>query len=275
MRAAALLVLAVAVGVLVLLLAVRTARPVVDDAEAAALAPDGRATPQELDVLRRYLARHRRHRLVGGTFGALLAFVVGLTWFGTVQVGIGTNSPLADLLFCTLAGVLAGALSAESFRLAEPRRPTASLAARPPLPWGSHVAVARALTAASLLVGALTGLLGSTWTPLGVALAGALLVGLGEATRRAVADRRRPVVSERAQALDTGMRSFAARSVAHLQLAAASLTTGWTVATLPDPPGALVALQVVVVLAALVTTVVMLHRAAPRPVPTALEPASA
>jgi hypothetical protein len=224
--------------------------------------------PAEAAVYGRYLERHRRHRLTGGLVGACFAIVVGIRYYGSVSIGIGQGNPLADVLFCGLAGVLVGALSAERFRLSEPTSTTvvASLADR-----SIHVDprlgnVARGLAAASVLAGVVVAATDHGFDALAVALAGLGVAGIAEATRRAIADRRRPVLSEAARAVDVNIRSFAARSVALLQLAAALLVTGWVTSKAPtDAAAALQLLQFVVVIGCLVATIVLLHRAAPRP----------
>lgn len=224
--------------------------------------------PAEAAVYGRYLERHRRHRLAGGLAGAFFAVVVGIRYYGSVSIGIGQGNPLADVLFCGLAGVLVGALSAESFRLSEPQSTTvvASLADR-----GIHVDprighVARGLAVAIVPVGAVLAATGNGFDSLAVAVAGLGVCGIAEATRRAIADRRRPVLSEAARAIDVAIRSFAARSVGLLQLAAAVLVTGWVASKAAfNDAVALQVVQFVVVMGCLLATIVLLHRAAPRP----------
>ncbi len=222
----------------------------------------------EAAVYSRYLRRHRVHRLVGGVFGLALAVVVGLSWFGTVTIGIRMGNPLGDLLFCGLAGVLVGALSAESFRLGQSRSAVvaASLEVRgsrvPALP----VRVARAVVLASLVLGVLVLAIGGAPAPLAAAVVGLVVALMGEATRSAVTARRRPLLSQRAHRVDDRIREFATGSVSRLQLAAAILTVGWTLALVPPiENGLLMAVRLVALLAALVSALVFLHGAAPRP----------
>lgn len=223
--------------------------------------------PAEAAVYSRYLERHRRHRLTGGLAGACFAIVVGIRYYGSVTIGIGQGNPLADVLFCGLAGVLVGALSAERFRLSEPPSTTvvASLADR-----GIHHDprvghVARGLVAAAVVASVAFAATGNGFDALAVAVAGLGVAGIAEATRRAIADRRRPVLSDAARAVDVNIRSFAARSVALLQLAAALLVTGWVTSKAATDVAALELLQFVVVMGCLAATIVLLHRAAPRP----------
>ncbi len=235
----------------------------------------GSAAP-EAEVYARYLTRHRRHRVTGGLFGALFAIIVGIRWYGTVTIGIGQGSPLADILFCTLTGVLVGALSAETFRLNEPPSTTilASLTEREPLARPELVRVARAVSVGAVAVAALIAVTGHGRSALAIAVSSLLVVALAELTRSAIASRRRPILSEGAQGVDVRIRSFAATSVARLQLAAAVLTAGWVLAKAPDATNTAVGLlHVVAVLGCLVLTVVLLLRAAPRP-PRTWMPAS-
>jgi hypothetical protein len=126
--------------------------------------------------------------------------------------------------------------------------------------------VARGLAAAATLVGAVVAATGNGFDALAVVVAGLGIAGIAEATRRAIADRRRPVLSEAARAVDVAIRSFAARSVALLQLAAAVLAVGWVASKTPFGDAvALQSLQFVIVMGCLVTTTVLLRRAAARP----------
>lgn len=240
----------------------------VTDRDIAWLSTTAHTPPAEAAVYSRYLERHRRHRLAGGLVGAVFAVVIGIRYYGSVSIGIGQGNPLADVLFCGLAGVLVGALSAESFRLSEPQSTTvvASLADR-----GIRVDprlghVARGLTAAAMLVGAVVAATGNGFDALAVSVAGLGIAGIAEATRRAIADRRRPVLGEAARAVDVTIRSFGARSVALLQLAAAVLVAGWVASKTPFSDAVALQLsQFVIVMGCLVATIVLLHRAAPRP----------
>jgi len=222
----------------------------------------------EADVYSRYLQRHRVHRLGGGLLGTLFAIIVGTRWYGSVSFGIGTNSPLADVLFCGLSGVLVGAFSAETFRLSEPPSTTASASlaehagvARPRL-----IRAARVISLGALFGSALFAATGNGLTPLWIAIGGLVVALVAEATQSAITGRRRPVLSERAQVVDLRMRSFASTSIARLQLAVAVLTATWVLSQAPgveDGPLALV--QALAVIAGFVITVVLLHRASPRP----------
>ena len=227
------------------------------------------ADAQAAEVYRRYLVRHRAHRMIGGICGIALAITYGITWQGSVELGIGRGSPLGDLLFCGVAGVLIGALSAETYRLSERRsaRAVATLAAHPPLARPDLVLSARVAAGIGLLIGLIVLVAGGGPVSLAVALGGSVLVVIGELTRRAVDGRRRPVLSDAAVEVDARIRAFASTTVARLELAAGVLAAGWALSeSVPDDlGGALGALAVVGVLTVLVVVVVQLHRAAPRP----------
>lgn len=263
MRLAALAAVLLACAILLVLVATRTR---VSERDVAWLAGHPYPRAGESTVYERYLARHRRHRTFGGVVGALVGAVVGVRLYGNVTVGIGVGSPLGDVLFCGIAGVLLGALSAETFRLSEPRSTviTASLTARPALPDRRTVVWARALVGLALVIGVVVAATGHGTGALACALAGGAVVGVGELTLRAVRGRRRPALSERAHAVDLRLRSFAATTVSRLELAAAVLGLGWTLASVPLS-GAAEPFAAVAVVGLLALTVVLLLRAAPRP----------
>jgi len=236
--------------------------------DVAWLAGTSDSSPAETDVYSRYLQRHRVHRLVGGLLGALFAVIAGTRWYGSVSFGVGTNGPLADMLFCGLSGVLVGAFSAETFRLSEPPSATISASltqhagvARPQL-----IRAARVSSLGALLGSALVAATGNGLTPLWIAIGGLVVALVAEATQSAITGRRRPVLSDRAQAVDLRMRSFAGTSIARLQLAVAVLTATWAVSQVPGvDAGPLTLVQALAVITGFVITVVLLHRASPRP----------
>lgn len=230
----------------------------------------------EAAVYHRYLDRHRRHRLTGGIFGGALAVVVGIRFYGNIQlIGAGEQtSPLGDVFFCVLAGVVVGELLAETYRLGEEReRPrAASLAPRGSIELPRVVRGARVLGAVTLVWGLGVGVLAGHWGPLGVAILGGVIALVAEATRHAVTNRRRPATSTRALHVDSRIRAFAGRSVSWLELAVATLTATWVLSLTPVPAAldegartGVEGVQVVLVLAGLVASVVLLRRATPRP----------
>lgn len=248
------------------LLALAATRTSVTARDVAWLAGERYPRAQEAAVYERYLIRHRQHRAFGGVVGVLVGAVVGIRLYGHVTAGIGVGSPLGDVLFCGIAGVLLGALSAETFRLSEPRTTvvTASLAGRPTLADRRTAGWARGLVGLTFAIGVGVLVAGHGTAALACAVAGGAVVGVGELTRRAVRGRRRPVLSERARTVDLRLRSFAAGTVSRLELAAAALGLGWTLASVPTAGPAEVVVTVVAV-ALLIVTVVLLRRATPRP----------
>lgn len=232
------------------------------------------ADPQVAEVYRRYLVRHRAHRFFGGLGGVLFAIVYIVTWQDSPDVAAG-GGPLGDFLFCGIGGVLIGALSAETYRLSTrgSARAVATLAPHPPLARPDLARQARAAAGLALLIGIAAPLAGRGWSSLAVALPGAVVVAVGELTRRAIDDRRRPVLSDAAATVDLRIRTFASASVARLELAAGVLAVSWALsAGLGDPtrlpPAAQaisVALGTPISLVALVVAVVQLRGASPRP----------
>lgn len=275
---AALAIAPLALVVLIGLLLVLLVRTRVDGEDVAWLVGSPLPAADEAEVTARYLRRHRTHRAVGGVVGVVLAVTIAVRWAGQIRLGVGGVTPLADPLFLGIGGVVVGALSAESFRL--PRRggpATASLQPRETGPGRRHRGWALGLAALAVLVVAGQALLdgqspetarSSTALVLGLAV-----LALAELTRRRVLDRRRPALSDRARRLDERLRAFALASISRLQLAAAALTTAWAFSSITTPVGdsrvareMLGAVQLAVVIAALVVAVVQLRRARPRPV---------
>lgn len=219
-------------------------------------------------VYSRYLTRHRRHRFAGGCFGVAFAVVMGIRWSRSVNVGIGEHNPLSDVLFCGLAGVLLGALSAETFRLSEGATGvrTASLAAREdPLP-RTGAAVCWGLTATSLVAGGAVLAFAGNAGPLLIGVAGLGTAMSAALTQRAIRARQRPALSDAARRVDSRLRHFAGHTVARLQFAASVLVIGWVVSTVPRTDATLLELgRAVIVIGCLAVTVIELRRAAPRP----------
>lgn len=223
-------------------------------------------TWEEADVCVRYLRRHRMHRVVGGLAGVAFAVVVSLRLGGPGLVLGG--APFADMLFCGGAGVVVGALSAETFRLRLPRSAptTASLAPRPALPLRREVVASWVLVGAGAGVGVVVAVQTGDPTAAEAAALGVLVLALGAATRSAIAHRRRPVLSERALELDGRMRGFASASVARLQVSMGTMTLVWSLAAIPDLSGTLPGFLVGLAgLGAFVVAIRYLRRAAPRP----------
>jgi len=218
-------------------------------------------------VCRRYLTRHRRHRLAGGLIGVLFAAIIGVRWFGSVSIGLGQGSPLADLLFCGIFGVIVGTLSAESFRLTTTpnTKRAASLDPRP-VPVGSErVAFARAIALAAVVVGAVAALANHGRLALVTSLVLVVPLAVAELVMVVIAGRSRPAMTDRARNLDARLRVFAGSSLSYLHLATASLMLGWTVAKIESLSGLPAIIRFCVAIGCLIVAVVMLRRAAPRP----------
>lgn len=77
-------------------------------------------SPSADALVARYLTRHRSYRYGGGVLGFVASVVIAIVRPGPFRLGIGfANFP--DILVCTLGGVLAGVMVAESYHLR--RRP--------------------------------------------------------------------------------------------------------------------------------------------------------
>ncbi|MDR1188379.1 MAG: hypothetical protein LBK95_13145, partial [Bifidobacteriaceae bacterium] len=178
-----------------------------------------------------YLRRHRRCRVVGAWIGVAVATITAIRTTQGVAVGVGGHSMIADPLYLGLAGVIVGALGAESYRLARPVAGPAEADLSPhenPAPT-RVLAAARVAVALALGLGLAFGLAGRGWGPFLGALLGGAVAGLAEATLRGIVGRPRPVLAEPVMRADGNARTFAARVMAWLELAAALLTLGWTV----------------------------------------------
>ena len=186
-------------------------RSVPTDRDVAWLAGSLAADSAALDVCRRYLARHRRHRVVGGLFGVVFAAIVGVSWFSSISIGIGQGSPLADLLFCGLTGVIVGALSAESFRLSSTPggRQAASLVKHPTAVRTSRIVLARLLVVSALGIAIVAWLTDHGATAFASSLVLIAPFGLSEAIGMVIAFRARPVMTDSARMLDDRLRAFA------------------------------------------------------------------
>jgi len=230
------------------------------------ISADKSTTPATAGVYRRYLSRHRRHRLVGGTFGVLFATIVGVRLYQSVNIGNSTGNPLADIWFCGLAGVIIGALSAETFRLSEPstEREAASLAERGVETDNRLLIAARTITVIALVASIPIAITAASFDAVSIAVFGLALALLAEATRRAITDRRRPLQSPVAKTVDIQIRSFALTMVAFLQLSASLLVASWVASKIPASE--LLAVQVVQGIfswGALIASTVTLRKAKP------------
>ncbi len=74
-------------------------------------------SPASAELVARYLHRVRSHRRLGAWTGAVLTLGGGVSRESLVSVGIGLGSPLGDLLFGGLAGLLVGSVLADTWRI--------------------------------------------------------------------------------------------------------------------------------------------------------------
>lgn len=216
-------------------------------------------SPASAELVARYLHRVRSHRRLGAWIGAVLALGVGLSRQREVTIGIGGGSPLGDLLFGGLAGLLVGSVLADTWRLRPDRqRRAADLTVRTVDP-GSRALhpVVVVLTAGTVLLGVSE----PTVRSVGLAVAGGVLVLTHRLVLRAVALRGRPLLPDDLRVTDDAIRSFASRRMTLEMLAGAVLLLGWQLTTVR--PGT--DLELAGAPAALVLTVVLLWRS--RPVP--------
>ena len=235
--------------------------------DVAWVAGAGTVPADEATVISRYLGRHRRHRVIGGFLGVVIA--------GVAEVRVHDQASLPVLMLGGITGVLVGALSAESFRLAvrsaSQTTAVASLEPRDPAPSPGVVAGARGLLGVSAAGAGAISLWAGDTLPLWFVAGGLLVTALAEVTRSRIVGRRRPVLSFRARELDARLRAFAGRSVAWLQLATSLLVDGGVVALVPSTGapeplrGVLDTGRLVILLLTFVCAIVALHRAAPRP----------
>jgi hypothetical protein len=220
----------------------------------------------QANVYSEYLRRHRKHRFVGGVLGSIFALVVGVRYYARVSIGVGQQTPLADLFYCGMAGVILGALSAESYRLSQPQLPwsVASLATSERLA-DNKIWVSRVLAVLSLFGGLSLGVAGRGWGAFWVGAVGLVVVIAAELTLRAIDGRKRTVLSDQAHVVDNRLRLFATNSVCWLQLAAALLTLSWTISKSVPDKSWMTAVQHLAVWLTLLASVVCTRRGAPRP----------
>jgi hypothetical protein len=101
----------------------------------------------------------------------------------------------------------------------------------------------------------------------GVAISGGGLAStfVAEATRRAITDRRRPLLTDRARVVDATIRAIGHRSIAWLQLASALLVTAWVMSKTGETDAAvLTIIRFVLVVTSFVASVIAYRRSSPR-----------
>ncbi len=239
----------------------------ISDHDIAWLAGTPHQRPDASEVYGRYLSRHRTHRLVGGWVGALFAIIFGLRRFDSISVGVGGASPFGDILFCSLFGVLAGALSAELYRLSEEPSTTvaASLAEIDDRAQTDLAPAARGLVGLVVIIGIARWIFASNGAVLQIAFLGIGATMVAELARNAIRSRRRPVLSDAAREVDLRIRAFAAATVDLLHLAVAVLIFGWAIAWFNRSDGSSSPLLSLMAIICLIAAIVLLRKAAPRP----------
>ena len=261
-------VLGILVALAALLITVLVARARVTSDDVAWLAGSHDTTPDEQTVYADHLGRHRTSRLWWGGVGLGVALAASATLNdGHFVVGTSAIGPAGDILFCLVTGIAVGALLAESYRLRRPSGPaSASLAPRAPLPAARVRRAARTVAALALAFGLTDVLAAPGLRPALLTVVVLVPWLLCELVLRAVRNRPRPVLSPRAEHVDTRLRMFAAVTVSRLELAAAMSAALWLVdldesRPLHDGVRTVVALVGFVVLLA---ALVVLWHAAPR-----------
>jgi hypothetical protein len=261
--------------VFVLGIALFSGKGTISNRDISWISGDSAGPSESACVYAHYLLRHRHHRFAGGAFGVLFAGIVGVRYYARVSIGVGQQTPLADVLFCGLAGVLLGALSAESYRLSEPRNPwsTASLVTTK-TKLQNKVKLSRSVAVLCPFGGFVYASSGQGWSAFFVGLVGLLVVLLAELTTRAINGRKRAVLSDQAHVVDNRLRFFATNSVGWLQLAVALLSLAWSLSKVLLPKTWVADVQIFVVSVVLVGSVVCLRKGAPRPPRRWSKPAS-
>ena len=192
--------------------------------------------------------------------GAGLALARGLQT-GHVSVGVGVGSPLSDVLFGGLVGLLAGSVLAETWRV-RPRASTrhAELAPRSNDPGAaSLLPVVTLLTAATV---ALTAAAPSPRTAFMAAMSAALFLA-HRLVLRAVGGRGRPALPDELRHADDAIRAYAGRRIGIESVAGAVLLLGWQVANVTPPLAD--SLSAALQLLAVVVTIVLVRRSRPWP----------
>lgn len=216
-----------------------------------------------VEVMARYLWRVRSHRINGAVVGAGIALLEGLTEHRRVSIGIGGPgwSPMGDVLFGGLGGLLVGSVLAETWRIrigGAVRH--AELEARAPdVKATSLRPVVACLTAATVALGLASGELRG----FALAAASSALLVVHQLVLRAVAERGRPALPPELRLADDTIRRFASRRLTVETLAAAVLLAGWQFGGVPRPISDWIVAGIS--LASLVGTVVLLRRSRPWP----------
>jgi hypothetical protein len=245
----------------VLARAVRSTRRINPWADTTWITASEETGPMGTELIGRYLRRVRSHRLDGAVVGFSLALMRGLSEHHSVSIGIGTGSPLADLLLGGFVGLLVGSVLAETWRI-KPRGRVreAEIAPRSPDAQAASLRVEVALLTATTVA---LGLAARETRPLVLAVTSVVLFGTHWLVLRAIAQRGRPVLPADLRDADDAIRRFASRRLSIETLATALLLAGWQLASvrsfLPD------LLRDGLIVASAVAAVVLIHRSRPWP----------
>ncbi|MGQ0743207.1 MAG: hypothetical protein ACT4OS_02495 [Acidimicrobiales bacterium] len=230
-------------------------------ADAAWLTGKSSSSAAAVALIARYLSRVRQHRYNGAVLGGGLALLHSVTYEQNISIGIGSGSPLGDLLFGSLAGLLVGSVLAETWRIRRRRRVRqAEISVRSPEAEAKSLRVPVAVLTIFTVLLALASR--RAW-PTGMAAASLLLLVVHRLVLRAVAERGRPALPEDLRDADDAIRAFAGRRLGIETFATAMLLAGWQFASvdLPVPRP----LGVASLVGSVVATIVLVHRSRPWP----------
>lgn len=209
-------------------------------------------TPAGRALMRRFISRSRRFRLVGGLVGIGISLVITATRSdssGSITIG----------LLPALAGAVAGSIVAEAFRIRPVKGPrTASLGIRQDLDYSDATADLRERMIAVIATGvAVAALLQGNWGSIGLFV---VFIGAGLLRRWAqhrVALRGRPALEPNLAEADDQVRRMAVRNglarpmvtlmALIVSTQAALLGAGYEEATLPGQAAGLISLALAVV----------------------------
>jgi hypothetical protein len=248
-------------ALLVFARAVRATRRVDSLPDAVWLTASSDPGPLASELLGRYLRRVRSHRFNGAVLGTGLALFRGLSHDRNISIGASGRSPLGDLLFGGLAGLLIGSVLAETWRIKpEGTVRSAEIAPRSPDLGATSLRGAVALLTVATLG---LGLASRQSRPLALALTSLSLLVTHWFVLRAITGRGRPALPPDLRQADDAIRRFASRRLSIEALATALLLAGWQLASVrPFVPDRL---NDWLILASFVGTIVLLHRSRPWP----------
>lgn len=166
------------------------------------------ASPSADVLVARYLTRHRSYRYGGGIIGFVAAIVIAIVRPGPFRLGIGFVY-FPDILVCTLGGMLAGVVVAESYHLR--RRPVpgalVSLETRDVARFAEPIGMARirACVAVSIVVLAVADSR-SDGSAIACVVLSVIVAAMVDLEQRLIARRPRPALPVDLQAADDAIR---------------------------------------------------------------------